>query len=330
MSHNLRSQIIYAINQCTAYGESKRSASGGVSGADAGYKVYSVAYHGDLCTAAGSLAAYIRNTYPDCRRVRDITPAMLQGYLQHRADIGRDNANTLTKTISHIGKIGRCCQHVYGRCDWQADSLRLPAVTPELSREEIRTKIATDTEYSTILGAMRRPGCGQSWKAIPLARYAGLRVNECANVTLAAYSPHGGRYGCGQIVLRGKEDGCKGGRPRTVDILTPEGRDAIRDVCADVRSGQPIIQRADGGRLQADSINRAISRAVHKVLPPDQAASWRDNGCHAFRKAFAQECYNSVRMAGGTRQEAADYANQQLGHGRNRSDLTAVYIGNRW
>lgn len=330
MSHNLRAQLIHAVNECTAYGESKRSASGGVSGADGGYKIYSVAYHGDLCTAAGALAAYIKQEFPDCRKVRDITPAMLQGFLQHRADIGRDNTNTLQKLQSHIGKLERCCQHTYGRMDWKTGSLQLPAVAPELTREELRVKVATDLEYNQILGAMRRPGCGQAWKALPLARYAGLRVRECANVTLHAFTPHGGRYGCGQVVLQGKTDGCKGGRPRTIDILSPEGKEVLREVFADVRSGQPVIQAKGGGALQPDSINRAISRAVGKALPPKQAAEWRHNGCHAFRKAFAQECYNAVRMAGGTKGEAADYANQQLGHGQNRADLTAVYIANRW
>jgi integrase len=312
--------MIYALNEAIAYSESKRSATHGKSGQDAGWKIYSVSYHGDLCVTAKAFGNYLNENYPDVKRVRDIRPEMVSGYVSSRANVTRDSA---LKIKSYLVKIEKVCNHQYGKCNWRASDI---AVTvPDAPAKRVMS--ATDADTEKIVKAMRT-GRSEGWKGPLLGRYAGLRVREACNVRMEAFRTSGGTYGYGQVVLRGAEDGCKGGRPRIVDVTSPEGREALIEVCRGVKPGAYIISKSNGDPLKPDSLNRSISRAVERAgLDPDE---WSQNGEHAFRKAFSQECYDIARLAGASPEEALDYASKQLGHGEDRSDVDDVYVANQW
>lgn len=323
-SRSITQQLIHAVTDCSAIGESKRSYK--EQNGDTGYKVFSVEYKNDLRKTASDLGAYIRE-HTDIKLARDIDPDTLQGYLQHKVEAGC-SAAYVGKMQSHIVKLERCCQHTFGKTDWHTDRLRVPAMQ-DTPVEKIRDKVATDYEYARLIGEMRRPGSGEAWKAVVLSREAGLRVQETANVCVGRLRETGGRWGCGTLTLQGKTDGCKGGRWRTVDILTPEARERLLQVTAGLRPGDHIVRGRTGEPMQPDSINRALQRAIARC--PDLQEHWRaNNGLHAFRKAFAQQSYDAARNSGCSKRESADYANRQLGHGNNRTDLTKAYISNLW
>lgn len=327
-SRSLTQQLIHAVADCSAVGESKRSYKAQHDG-DTGYKVFGVTYGADLRKTARDLGAYLREHNPDIRRVRDITPDALQGYLQSKRNC---SLAYVQRQMSHINKLERCVAHTYGRTDWRTDRLRVPA-RQDVPIEKIRTHVATEYQFSRLLGVMHTPRAGESWKAVVLAHDAGLRVNESAHVGMqyGRLQLHGGRWGCGYIRIYGKEDGAKGGRWRTIDILSPEAGKRLQTCVEGLKPGDYIIRRKDDPQkpLQADSINRALQRAIART--PDLQEEWqRNNGLHAFRKSFAQTSYDAARNSGCSRKEAADYANAQLGHGHDRSDLTAVYIENQW
>lgn len=316
MSHNIKAQMIRAINESTDYGASKHSATGGQSGAVKDHKIYSVAYHGDLCKTAKSFGGWLQQEHPEIRQVRDIRPDLIEGYLQSRS-VNRESA---VKILSHITKIGKVCDHQYGKCRWETSAVQLSA---DLDTQKLRTVSASEDSYNKIVTAMQT-GRSNAWKAVVLSRHAGLRVNEAVHVRLSAVSYTGGRYGYGTIVLTGREDGCKGGRARTVDILSPEARDAIMGVCRGVKDGDRIVTTGRGEAMQPDSISRAISRAVGRAgLDAEQ---WKHNGNHAFRKAFAVDCFRVAKQGGASDRDAFGYANKQLGHGENRDDLTKIYL----
>lgn len=319
MAHSVKAQMIYAINEATCYGESKRSATGG-SGRDAGWKIYSVSHHGDLCTTAKSFGNWLKETHPNVKRVRDVKPEMISGYLASREGVTRE---TGLKIRAHLAKIEKVCNHQYGKCEWRAKEtiIEIP------KGSSLRSLSASDDDFKAVVKAMQT-GRSENWKAPVLGRYAGTRVREASHLRVDAIRPTGGQFGFGQIVLSGKEDGTKGGRPRTVDIMTVEGRDALLEVCRGIKPGGLIISKTDGSMIKPDSIDRALSRAVSRAgLDPSE---WKQNGVHSFRKAFAQEAYDLVRLAGGSEKEADTYVNRQLGHGDDRQDLTDRYVSNRW
>lgn len=317
---SLQAQFIFAINEATRYGESKRS---GRNDPENDYKIYSRNYHDDLIDSAKNIAGFIRENHPDVKLIRDIKSSYLTEFLASKTDIC--SLESIKKYKSHIVKLEKICRHRFGKMDWTAEKVDFPAYRPaDFDREKIRDKVATEIEYSRLLATMKE-GQSESWKILPLARFAGLRINEAANVKIERFSFTGGRWGCGWITLKGKDDGCKGGRPRRVDILTPEGRKALREAVSGLQGGY-VISKADGSPIKTKSLEKALQRAIAK-----SGIDWKKgNGLHAFRKAFAQESYDSVRSYGGSKIEAAGYANSQLGHGSDRSDLTKAYVGNIW
>lgn len=320
---SITQQLIHALSESAAIGESKRGYKGQHDGST-DYKVFSIAYMNDLRTTAQDLGAYIRAADPACRRVRDIYPKVLQEFLQDKADAGLSR-ESLSKLQSHICKLERCTSHAYGCTAWHTDQLRLPLV----QTDKIRDHVASDKDVMRLIEVMRQPRCGEAWKSVVLSRYAGLRVSETAMARVGRINERGGRWGCGTITLQGKEDGCKGGRWRTVDILTPEAADWLKTAVEGRRGGEFIIQSQNGSPVKADSLRRALQRAVAR--DPEVSARWKaNNGHHAFRNAFAQQSYDAARSSGCGKKEAADYANQQLGHGSDRTDLTRAYVSNLW
>lgn len=317
---SLQAQFIFAINESTRYGESKRS---GRDDSRNEYKIYSRNYHDDLIDTAKNIAGFIRDRYPDVKLIRDIKSSYLTEFLASKRDIC--SSESIKKYKSHIVKLEKICRHRFGKIDWIAEKIDLPAYRPiDFDREKIRDKVATEIDYSRILSAMKESR-SEAWKILPLARFGGLRINEAANVKVERFAFTGGRWGCGWILLKGKEDGCKGGRPRRVDILTPEARKALQEAVKGSQTGY-VISKADGSPLKAKSLEKALQRAIMK-----SGVDWKTgNGLHAFRKTFSQECYDSVRSYGGSKNDAAGYSNQQLGHGSDRSDLTKAYVSNLW
>lgn len=316
---SMQQQLIHALSDCSAIGESKRSRQKQVGEDD--YKVYSVAYMNDLRTTAKDLGEFIKRMDPDIRFVRNVTVDVLQAYLQKKADSGLSR-EYLCKLHSHLCKLELCIDKTYGCTDWRVEQLRVPAIFSKKTRDHV----ACEADVQELIKVMRQPHCGDAWKAVVLAYSAGLRVNEAANVRVGRLNKRGGRWGCGTITLRGSEDGCKGGRWRTIDILSTEHRDALSEVIKGLNSDDYVITGRNGSPVKSDSLNRALKRAVERSGIP-----WKEgNGFHAMRKSFAQSSYDAARMSGCSKRESEDYANKQLGHGANRSDLTKVYISRLW
>lgn len=325
MSRNrsIKSQLIHAISQCTTAGESKRSYMHGHAG-DTGSNVYSLSHYENLTKWSIAFDSWIREAHPDVKRVRDITPVILQEYMQYKARTC--NYNTLQRDLSYIHKMDAIVSRQYGG-SWHSDRVSIPALSPDRAEGQIRGRVATQADYRILLAAMRSGGRSEAWKSLPLSRYTGFRVNETANVRFGRLVETGGRWGCGYVVLQGREDGTKGGRWRTIDILDPEAREALREVFDGKKHGDFVISQPDGTPLKTDSVMKALSRAKEKA---GYDKTWTYEGHHAFRRLLAQESYDAIRCGGGSKREAEDYANRQLGHGKNRDDDTDRYVKSRW
>lgn len=319
MSHSIQSQLLHAFSECVAIGQSKRSYVHAHGSAD--YKTFSVRYSKDVRATAIELADYCKEH--GIRWVRDIDPGTLQDFLRHKSESCKPEV--VDKYISHVKKIEQMCRHTYGRIDWHTDRL----VNPLQAAKTATKYTATDKDYDALLGYMRRPGAtSEAWKSLVLSRHAGLRISETANVRVGRVDPRGGVYGYGTITLQGAQDGAKGGRWRVVSILSPEALKSLLEAFNGLREGDFAIHSTKGGPMQAGSLNKALKRAI-KGTGLDYEA-WRDSGHHAFRRAFAQECWDVVRQSGGTKAEARAFVNQQLGHGKQRRDDDIRYVGNRW
>lgn len=313
---NLANQFIFAVSEMRAHGDSKRADRG--NGVSEG-KIYSNSYAKDLRTFSKTLGQYLKAEFPELRNVCDITPAQLERYLN------RDGVadSTRQKELSYIRKIDIGMKKAFGHGfsgNLSDIDLRMEGTA------KMKNRAADWQDAARICLQMRKSERSESWKAVQLSVKFGLRVEECASVRCnGRLTEHGGRWGYGYISLRGKLDGCKGGRPRTIDIKSAQELETAQKLFKGHSAGT-VIQKPGGEPLKADSVAQSVRRAV-KALGLD----WEKENCmHPFRKLFAQATYDFARKHGATKKEAENYAIEQLGHGRNRPELVAVYIKDRW
>lgn len=339
MSHSIKNQLQQSVSAACHPGGSKRSERGNL---DNNWRIYSCGgadpsktYAGYLRGLAGELGTWIRENYPDCKMAYQISPSILQGFLNSKADQGVA-ASTIKKDLSGIRKLEKCVGHQFrnSRIDWKTTTIHVPDYCPE---EKQRDRVMDDQTYERVLGAMSQKT--ETYKSLVLSRVAGLRVRETCLVHRECVHLDGGRYGYGYISLRsGAIDGAKHGRPRVIDILSASDRDALREICRGVSPGQTIMRKVDGQPYKIDSVQRAITRACVKLGIRED---WLQNKNHAVRKGFAQRAYDTVRRETAeqgyseqdSRRMAEDYVSDQLGHGVDRADrerLLDVYIGIRW
>lgn len=255
--------------------------------------------------------------------MKDIQKSDLQNYLREKSLTC--NYETCSKIKSHLVKVEKICQSRYGKCiDWQSNKTTVP-VNPDRP-VNVKDYVATTTDYAKIKTAMQT-GRSEAWKSVVLSRYAGCRVRETAYIKIGRYTPDGGRWGYGTVTLQGKEDGAKGGRWRTYDIISKEAQRELSEVFSGRSGGEYVIQQKSGEPLDPKSITRAMERACKKTdvdLP-------KYNKNHAFRKLFAQECYDLIRSTGATKKDSLNYAaSNQLGHGIGRGDSATTYVHNQW
>lgn len=339
MSHSIRNQLQQSVSAACHPGGSKRSER---SHPDNDWRIYSCGgadpsktYAGYLRNLAGELGTWIKANYPDCRYAFQISPSILQGFLNDKADRGVA-ASTIKKDLSGIRKLEKCTRHQFknARIDWKSGTIHVPDGCTE---DKQRDKVMDDRTYERVLSAMSKKT--ETYKSLILSHVAGLRVRETCLVHRECVHLDGGRYGFGYIALRsGAIDGAKHGRARVVDILNASDRDKLREICRGVRPGQTVMRKSDGQPYQRDSVQRAITRACEKI---GVAEEWHQNKNHAVRKGYAQRAYDTVRRETAeqgyneqdSRKAAENYASDQLGHGADRADrerLLDVYIGIRW
>lgn len=318
---SLYNQIDHAIREAQSRGESKRSYMR--EHGSTNEKLFSDGYTGDIKDTAGALCRYIKATNPDIKFIRDIRKEDLQEFLKEKSLTA--NAETCAKYKSHLIKLERVCRSRYGRCiDWNTSKLIVP-INTDLPCS-IRDYVATQADYGKLKTAMQT-GRSETWKSVVLSRYIGCRVNETANIRIGRYNPDGGRWGYGTVTLQGKEDGTKGGRWRTIDIISAEARKELSEAFEGRSGGQYVIQQRNGQPVKTGSITRAWERACvrQKIDLP------KYNKNHSFRKMFAQQCYDLARSVGDTKTQALDYAaSNQLGHGTGRKDSANTYVHNQW
>lgn len=320
-SSNLAYQLTSAISSCTYEGQSKRDYKQSHNG-DTGYRVFGLTYKSDLCETAKEFGRFVHIKHPDVRLVRDIKPQMVQEYLDYK---GRNchSVATVEKIYSHLRKIDLIIQHKY-KSDGFSDRIAMPEMSAEAG-EKVRDKVMSDDDYKKLAESLSASPSGAG-RSVVLSRYAGLRLEETASVKMERFSPVGGRWGYGFFEIK-KGDGSKGNRPRHIDIISAEGRDALKEAVKDRQAGQLIVSKPDGSAYDKDSITRTISRHMARLGLADE---YKQNKNHSLRKSFAQESYDVARRSGLSKRESLAYANEQLGHSGNRTDLSAVYVKFQW
>jgi site-specific recombinase XerD len=188
---------------------------------------------------------------------------------------------------------------------------------------------ATNSEYQRIQVFCTQRGKVFEGLAVKTMYFFGLRSNEVVNL----------RYGTLRDAMRtGKlliEHGTKGGRKRTLE-LSQQQMAAVRELEAsrlnpDGRTESDKVfcsRQKDSVKKQYWRLHNFFSHYGDHLSDPGRTDTL---SCHSFRRAFAQNLYDSCRKKGDSSEQAMRQVKTALGHSAKRGmDITGVYICNKW
>lgn len=318
-------QFRYAIGECTAIGESKRSYKGAHEGSTDGL-IFSIDYKKDLIKTSQSFSAWVKDNYPGVKLVKDIPAEAWQGFIASKQGL---SSEYVEKISSHMNKLQKVSDAVFHTR--HADAPTSPIFDGKTEKQ--RSIPMDEKTLSRVIQEIKDSSKSETWKALELSRLCGARVRESVCLTAGHVHLVDGKYGYGYVVID-KEAGAKHGRYREVSILTADDRAALQELIKGKKPDE-LIASNKGKPFQPDSINRATDRALKRLGLDDK---WKQNKSHAIRKGFAQRCWDRARYATRdsvttkvSKELAREFVNTQLGHGEKRdSRLLNAYVSNTW
>lgn len=303
MSRTISSQLKYACIRSRAYGQKKYDARKNGTSKD---KTFSHKAMETRLKTAGELGKYVQEHYPDCRWVRDITPQMVNKFLNAKADRGCRQA-TLNTAASDCRFLERACQSAFPSFKgFNPKDLKTPQERSELVRPSYREPEGMTRSDFDLLKAFV-PQNGNVAKAMAIGEATGARAEGICKLRGSDIHINGNTA---TVDIHGE----KGGRDRTVEVVKPEHVQNLRDLKDQAGENYIIQNQKRGGFLKPESLQRAFNRALEKVKTEK---TYKGTSTHAIRKLYANERYHAYR-GDHSKYDTIRYINTQLGHGADR------------
>jgi integrase len=270
--------------------------------------VYSYGERSNLMDLSSQVSKFIKENYPDVKKVLDIKGEMIQDFLNSKATTC--NKETLGQYASRIHKLEHVINKTYkGNITWHSD-----LITPVANTGTNKTRdIAMNRkDYSSILNRAYVMGSkSMSVVAIELSGRFALRVSETCKL-----QPRDIDFD--KMRLHVHES--KGGRSRDIEI-SPEDIDFLKRTIDGKQQDKRIVA------IKEDSVNKYLTRSQEAL---NIRSRYRDakTGVHSIRKMVAQEQYDKHRRNGLSKKEALNKVSEYLGHGKNRTETMKQYILN--
>lgn len=312
MARSIAYQLQYAVRQSQAYGESKHDERGkGKVDSRAPYKTYSFDSMKARSDIAKDLGKWVKETYPEIRLAKEITPAMTREFLTQKAEKGCRQA-TLTAYTSHVRAIFRYMEHTFKSPHYGDYKSLIPCPEARPDLEPLRTCRGMSKE---------------DFKTVLKTTAAGSNINKAMRVIEAT-----GARSDGAVGLKGSDihviDGAvrvglteKGGRYREVTVTVPEHVDFLKNLSV---VGNRYVLEHRGQPIKEESLQKSLARHIEQAGLKDKYPYQK---CHSIRKMWAQETYNAYRETHG-KLETIEHINEQLGHSAGRDvALLGCYVG---
>lgn len=297
---SIRQQLINAIDKNFKPGMDKHSIKNEVGSNN--IRIYSYADRRNLVKFTSNFSNFMKENYKEVRLVKDIKSEHVQKFLNLKAETC--SKSTIEQYVSKANKIQNLINTTYNSHN------KLVLEIPKTKKEVYRDKQMTVEHYKILQKNMS----GNGLKALECAKNFGLRVDEISNLRK------------GDIDLEKKiikVIAGKGGRDRDVHLKTKEQLDIARKL---YNSRLALTERVIP--IKADSINRALNRAMQKIKLKDE---YEKTGIHSIRKLYAQQEYDRCRNKGMSIEKARAVVSKQLGHSEERGkddNLIKRYIQN--
>jgi integrase len=275
------------------FGESRHAAK--VKG-KAGVGIYSFSTMHAYINAFGNFLKYARAEF-GIKLAGEVEPHMAEQYLRRCAE--KDMAmGTLGKIASAINKADAVMKHIGWR---DKDTPPLLPAGAGRHGDPKPTPFKPD-EAQAILERLREGRDPRFAQLAQVQRYAGLRLREAVNLRAEAISDRG------DLIKLSSGDGTKNGKPRTVAVLSADGREFF----AEARKAG--LARDDGMVFRdRKTLGRAYERELRRAC---QELDITHSRTHDLRSLWAEEVYDCLRLIGATDRQARVEISTMLGHGR--------------
>lgn len=270
--------------------------------------VYSYAERKGLIELSSQVARFIKESYPDTKKVLDIKEEMIQNFLNSKSETC--NKETLGQYGSRIHKLEHIVNDVYkGSASWYND-LIIP--TSKVSNDKTRNISMSREDYNSILNrAYSMNSSSKALIAIELAGRFGMRVSETCKL-----QPRDINFQTMKLHIHES----KGKKNRDIDIRE-------RDINFLEKTIEKLPQDVRIVDIKEDSVNKYLARAEEALGIRDKYRD-ADTGIHCIRKMVAQEKYDEFREHGLSKKDSLNAVSLYLGHGVNRDETMRQYVLN--
>lgn len=296
LAQSLRQQGLSAIRAICRFGESRREHQ--IAGTAERY-IFSTEFYRAVRSDVGKCLQWIARN-EGVKYIKDVTPAMVQRYVNHKIQSGEwKSAWTIKNFSSSMAKLAHGVKSRFGyeRQYRPENGFDIPMDLQQRSLgTQVQIKPYGDVASQRVVDwvSARNEIAG---KALETARCVGLRVNELVNLRVSDLRPEANSV----IIRPGAEGGAKNGRGRIAEAL-PKGYVAELQRWAEARGANGedrVFPRS------ARTIERWEMRARKEL-----AIRPRDGrGVHGLRGNY----YNNSIKAGWSK----DKLNASMGHGRD-------------
>lgn len=264
-----------------------------------GTRIFSYSDRSNLVDLASGFAAYMKQTYPQIREVKNVTTDHVQAFMSAKCDTA--SQATLSQYASRFSKLERLVNDTYKSCNVDFHSIVVPASNVN-GGGKIRSQMLAASDYRTLLNGTTNTNL---YNALTLSYCCGLRAAECSKLQAKDWNPKTGTI---SIV------DSKGKRSREVKVPA-QHLNVVR-----------AVMTSTEGRIcncQTESLQKAFRR---ELTARGLSDTYKNGAFHLARKAYATNTYKELRSQGVSVQDSLSAVSQSLSHGANRNDLMKQYI----
>lgn len=305
IGHSIKNQINYAINKCWNEGTQKRNYKM-QEGKDMSHQVFSYSESFRLKDVAKDFSNYLKREYPTIRQIKDISPNVIQRFLDSKTHCSKQ---TITTYYNSLKKIDMILNHTYKTYSTKFIDIIKPNTTiakDYQSGKGVANQMSSSDFNKLLEYCKNNPS--QSSYVIQLQKYLGIRVNELT---------HGIKienidFANNKLIITNT----KGGKELIRD-LTPQSSTLLKEIIS--KKYEPKGERLF--TIENNSVNKYLARTESKIGIEGKYS------IHNIRSRIAQDYFDNLREQGKSKNEALKETSLFLNHRTEREQmLTQSYI----
>lgn len=261
-------------------------------------KIFSYNEKFRLLDTAKMLNNYIKDKFPNVKQIKDITPNIIQEFLNNKANTCTQN--TINTYSQSLNKIAAICNKNYSSCSltWKKDAVIPTAVTQKSQLRGINNQMPV-SDLNKVCDYARN-NYSVSGQVLLAQRELGIRVNELITIKVE------------NIDFKNKVlhlPNCKGNKNLDREI-TP-GLNSILEKNIQERN----ITSGRVFPISENAVNTYLRRTEDKLGIEGKYS------IHNIRATIAQEHFDKLRESGVSKCDAIKQTSLWLNHGPNRERL---------